>query len=92
MNYVDRNINRVEQQREEQGEYLASLHAEGCADAAFGYDPQSIETEYLNGYFKTMRERVEQGETLQVKWRSPQTHFAFGYDDNSHIANYHEEF
>lgn len=84
--------NIEQQDREEHGEYLAGLNAEGAADAALGYSPQCKEDVYLTAYFKTLRERVEQGETLEIKVKSSKTHFSFGYDDNSHYVNYSEEF
>ena len=84
--------NLEQQNRELYGEHLAGLHAEGAADAALGCSPQSMEDVYLTAYFKILRERVEQGETLEIKVTSSQEHFAFGYDDNSHYVSYSEEF
>lgn len=81
-----------QQHREKQSEYIAGLHAEGCADAALGYSPRQTEDPYLDGYFKQLRERVIQGEKLEIRLKPSGENipFAFGYDDNSHYASYEE--
>lgn len=64
---------------DQQDEIAASTYLDGTTDAAFGTSPQSTDPAYLDGFFAGLRERVEAGERLEIRWLSS-AFLAGGYD------------
>lgn len=78
------NLHIDQQQRTAQAENAVSTYLDGTTDAAFGTAPQSLDPAYLDGFFAGLRERVEAGEQLQIRWLSS-AFLSGGYDSPDEI-------